>query len=407
MPSAKFSYAGLFSSRSQDLPARKVVHPKYDFVVAYPDPETVPLEGLMDGLKTGLARVGHDLAYYPHPLGLPELRELVVTKLERDRGFKVNPEEVVITAGSSEANWLVVQALTNPGDTVITEEFVYTGTLAQLRRAGANVIGTRLDDEGIIPEALEDLIKLLTKQGKKPKYLYTIPEFQNPTGSTLPLARREKILEIAHRYSMPILEDDCYVDLRIGGETQPAFRTLDDSGIVNYVASFSKILAPGLRHGYFAVPEDVQRRALSFRAGGGPSQFTSYAVVEYLKKDMYGHISEINDVQRTKRDAMMAALGEHFGGMGAKWSKPDGGLYIWLEMPKNYDMTALQPICFEAGVGYSAGANFAPNGNGDNYARLCYGHPSPDYNRDGIALLASIIEKQMAKGKARVAPGQR
>lgn len=122
---------------------------------------------------------------------MPELRELVVTKLEHDRGFKVTPEEVVITAGSSEANWLVVQALTNPGDTVITEEFVYTGTLAQLRRAGANVVGTPLDDQGIIPEALEDLIKLLTKQGKKPKYLYTIPEFQNPTGSTLPRAARE------------------------------------------------------------------------------------------------------------------------------------------------------------------------------------------------------------------------
>jgi 2-aminoadipate transaminase len=405
MPSAKFSYEGLFSSRSQDAPVRKVVHPKYDFVVAYPDPETVPLDGLAEGLKEGLERDGKDLAYYPHPLGLPELRELVSTKLERDRGFKVTPDQVVITSGSSEANWLVIQALTNAGDTVIAEEFVYTGTLAQLRRAGANVVGTPLDDQGIVPDALEDLIRLLIKQNKRPKYLYTIPEFQNPTGSTLPKQRREKILEIAHRYKMPILEDDCYVDLRIEGKGQPAFRSLDDSGIVNYVASFSKILAPGLRHGYFTVPEDVQRRALSFRAGGGPSQFTSYAVVEYLKRDMYGHISEINDVQRHKRDAMLGALGEHFGGMGAKWSHPQGGLYIWLEMPKNYDMTALQPICFDAGVGYSAGANFAPNGNGDNCARLCYGHPSPQYNRDGIAFLAEVIAKQMSKNKARVAPG--
>ncbi|MBI4219161.1 MAG: PLP-dependent aminotransferase family protein [Chloroflexi bacterium] len=406
MPSSKFSYEGLFSSRSQDAPVRKVVHPKYDFVVAYPDPETVPLQGLTEGLKRGLDRDGKDLAYYPHPQGLPELRELVSAKLERDRGFKVTPEQVVITSGSSEANWMIIQALTNPGDTVIAEEFVYTGTLSQIRRAGANVVGTPLDDQGIIPAELEKLIKLLIKQGRRPKYLYTIPEFQNPTGSTLPKQRRDQILEVAHRYKMPILEDDCYVDLRIEGETQPAFRALDDSGLVNYVASFSKILAPGLRQGYFTVSDDVMRRALSFRAGGGPSQFTSYGVAEYLQKYMYPHIDEINDVQRRKRDAMLSALGEYFGGMGAKWSRPEGGLYIWLEMPSEYDMTALQPVCFEAGVGYAAGSNFAPNGNGDNCARLCYGHPSPQYDREGIALLAEVLARQMAGKKARVAPGR-
>lgn len=283
---------------------------------------------------------------------------------------------------------------------------MYTGTLSQLRRTGANVVGTPLDDKGIIPAELESLIKLLIKQGKRPKYLYTIPEFQNPTGTTLPKERREQILDIAHRYKMPILEDDCYVDLRIEGKTQPAFRALDDSGLVNYVASFSKILAPGLRQGYFTISDDLMRRALSFRAGGGPSQFTSYGVVEYLEKDMYSHIDEINDVQRRKRDAMLSALGEYFGGMGAKWSRPEGGLYIWLEMPGEYDMTALQPICFEAGVGYAAGSNFAPNGNGDNCARLCYGHPSPQYNREGIALLAQVLAKQMSGKKARVAPGR-
>lgn len=403
MSALSFSYDGLFSKRSLEVVLGGAVkHAKYDFAVAYPDPETIPLAGLERALHEGLAREGKNLAYYPHQQGLPELRELISAKLERDRGFTVAPDEIVLTNGSGEANFLVIQALTNPGDTVLTEEYVYSGTLSQIRRAGANVVGTPLDDEGIVPDALDDLIERLTDEGNKPKYLYTIPEFQNPTGSVLPGSRRERILEICHRHGMPLLEDDCYVDLRYEGDPQPAFRSIDDSGIVNYVASFSKILAPGLRLGYFTASEPVLKRAMSFRPGSGPNQFAALAVLDYLKAEMYQHISDVTSALVTKRDAMVSTLGESFGGTGTAWSRPPGGLYVWVTFPEQVDVNKLQPIAFAAGVGFSSGANFAPNNNGDHCARLCFGYESPQKNREGISLLADVMERE---GAFRVAPG--
>jgi 2-aminoadipate transaminase len=404
---ASFSYEKLFSKNSQDTPVRVVQHAKYDFAVAYPAPETLPLDGLTEALRISLDKKGDEIAVnmarYPTVLGLPELREFVADKLWQDRGFKVKPDQIVMTSGSSEANALIIQAITNPGDTVITEEYVYAGTLVQLRKFGANVVGTPVDDQGIIPEALETLIKKLTKEGKAPKYLYTIPEHQNPTGSTLPEARRRQILDIAHKYGMPILEDDCYVDLRFEGKTQPAFRTIDDSGIVLHVASFSKILAPGLRLGYFTGPEDVLRRALSFRSGGGPSQFTMYAVDGYMRSHMGEHKDNFKPMLKQKRDAMVSSLEQNFASYGAKWSKPQGGCYVWLTMPAGANLTAVQQACFNDGVGYIAGSNFAPNNNGDHCARLCFAFESPEKNRDGIALLARLFEKHGAVKKAAAA----
>lgn len=403
MAPSTFSYDSLFSERSDDSPLPGAVsHAKYDFAVAYPDPATIPLEGLVEGLQRGLQREGPDLAYYPHRQGMPQLRELVADKLKRDRGFSVPADEIILTNGSGEANFMVIQALTNPGDTVIAEEYVYSGTLGQLRRAGATVVGTPIDDDGIIPDAFEELIEKLTQEGRRPKYLYTIPEFQNPTGSVLPKARRQRILEICHRHNMPVLEDDCYVDLRYDGDSEPSFRSLDDSGIVTYVASFSKILAPGLRLGYFTASEPVLRRALSFRPGSGPNQFAALAVYDYLRNDMYDHIAEIDQVLREKRDAMVTAMGEYFGGTGTRWSHPKGGLYVWVTFPEHVNVTEIQQKALEAGVGFHSGAIFAPNGNGDHCARLCFGYETPQKNRDGVALLAEVMDRA---GAFKLAPG--
>ena len=394
----KFSYEGRFSERSQDTPINVVQHAEYDFAVAYPAPETSPMDGLIQALQTTMdARgdeVARDMAYYPQPAGSPELREFTAWKLEKDRGFKVGIEDVLLTAGSGEAIGLAIQALTNPGDTVITEWFVYGGTFTQLQKFGNNVVGTPCDDEGIIPEALEELIVDLTAKGDKPKLIYTIPENQNPMGSTLPAARRRPILEIAHRHGIPILEDECYVDLRFEGEMQPAFRTLDDTGIVIHVASYSKLLAPGLRLGYVTAAPEVLRRAASCKVGSGPNQFAAYAIEGFLRQSLDEHRARFNPLLKEKRDAMDRGLSESFRDSGAKWSRPQGGCYTWLTMPDGTDISAVRDEVFAEGVGYLGGPNFAPNGDGQNCARLCFAFETPQKNYDGITRLAELFGKR-------------
>ncbi len=388
----KFSYEGLFAKNAPVGVKTSFRRPKYDFAVAYPDPDTLPLEGLANAMRTALERDGKELAYYPDYVGLLSLRELVAEKLVRDRNMKVTAEDVVLTSGSGEAIAMIIQSLTDPGDVALTEEYLYLGTLRQLRRYGADVVGVKCDDQGMVPEELELTLTRLAAEGKRVKYLYTIPTFQNPLGWTMTLERRKRVLEITRQHGIPIFEDDCYVDLRFSGEDVTSIHSLDDSGQVIYVGSFSKVIAPGVRMGYMVAPEEVTLRAMSFKGGGGTNQLAAMAIEEYLKHDMYQHIDEQNQSLLVKRDAMLASLGENFGD-SATWATPEGGLCIWLELPEGTDLAAIQEQSFAEGVGFYNGTQFSPEGKGTNCARLCYGHPSPQTVYDGVAELARILER--------------
>ena len=387
----QFSYDNLFAERAPITTRGANRHATYDFAVAYPDPDTLPLTGLADALRVALEREGRDLAYYPVSAGYPPLRELVAEKLQRDRQMDVSPDDIILTSGSGEAINMLIQALTNPGDVLLTEEYVYLGTMRQMRLWGANVVGVKCDDQGIIPEALDETIRAQTTAGRQVKFLYTIPTFQNPLGWTMTLERRQRTLEICASHGVPVMEDDCYVDLRFEGEDVTSMGSMDDSGQVLYVGSMSKIIAPGVRMGYMIAPERVRERALSFKSGG-VNQFAALAINEYLRSEMYEHIDEENQALRVKRDAMLAALGEHFGNR-ATWSRPEGGLYVWLTMPQGTDLASFQEQSFREGVGYYNGTMFSPEGNGANMARLCFGHPTAETVSAGIAELANIFER--------------
>ena len=388
---SEFSYEGLFAERAPITTRGANRHARYDFAVAYPDPDTLPLTGLVDALGTALEREGRDLAYYPVAAGYPPLRELVADKLRRDRQMDVTADDIVLTSGSGEAINMLIQAMTDPGDVLLTEEYVYLGTMRQMRLWGANVVGVKCDDDGIIPEALDETIRAQEAAGRRVKFLYTIPTFQNPLGWTATLERRRRMLEVCQSHGVPILEDDCYVDLRFEGEDVTSISGMADRGGVLYVGSMSKIIAPGVRMGYLVAPEVVRERALSFKSGG-VNQFAALAIEEYLRNHMYDHIDEENQALRAKRDAMLAALGEHFGNR-ATWSKPEGGLYLWLTMPEGTDLAGFQEQSFNEGVGYYNGTMFSPEGNGAHMARLCFGHPTAQTVSDGIAELAAIFER--------------
>ena len=386
-----FNYDGLFAANAPVTTRAANRHARYDFAVAYPDPDTLPLDGLADALRTALEREGRDLAYYPVAAGYPPLRELVAEKLRGDRQMTVAPEDIVLTSGSGEAINMLVQAFTDPGDVLLTEEYVYLGTMRQMRLWGAQVVGVKCDGEGIIPEVLDETIRAQTAAGRRVKFLYTIPTFQNPLGWTMTLERRRRALEVCQSHGVPVLEDDCYVDLRFEGEDVTSIYGQDDSEQTLYVGSMSKIIAPGVRMGYLVAPEAVRQRALSFKSGG-VNQFAALAVAEYLRNHMYEHIADENRALRVKRDAMLAALGEHFGNR-AEWTRPEGGLYLWLTMPAGTDLAGFQEQSFREGVGYYNGTMFSPEGNGANMARLCFGHPTAETVSAGIAELAAIFER--------------
>ena len=392
---SKRNFKGTFSKRPSD-PISAVVERrgKYDFAVAYPDPASLPLTELSDGLKEALEAEGRDLAVYPHPQGYPPLRQYVADKLARDRDIHVDPDEVILTDGSSQPIHVFTELLVDPGDVVLTEDFVYAGTLATLRRFRADVRGVTCDDEGMVPEALEEAIGTATAEGKRPKFIYTIPTFQNPQGWTMTLDRRKALVRISQEQGVPILEDDCYVDLRFEGEDVTSIHSLDDSRNTMYVASFSKIIAPGMRMGYMVGPPDVIARARSVKSGGGVNQFTAFAVHRYATSGLAGHITDVSGILREKRDAMLAALGENFGS-AASWSRPQGALYVWLKLHDDSDLTTALGAALDADVGFHPGPRFAADGvSGKNHARLCYGYNTPEEIHEGIARLAEVFDKQ-------------
>ena len=326
----KFSFENLWSEKSTDTPRKLVNHAEYDFAVAYPPPEAIPMDGLIDGLKTIVDaksdEVARNMSYYPHVQGEESLRELTAEKIFLDRGIKTDKESIVLCNGSGEANGLIIQAIINPGDYVITEEYVYMGTTNQLNYFEANIVGTKIDDKGLIPEKLEEtILSIKNKAGVIPKILYTIPEHQNPTGSILPKDRRVEIIDICKKYGIMILEDDCYVDNRFEGSPEPSFASLDDSGMVAYVGSFSKLIAPGLRMGYFTGTDELIDRALSVKIGSGPNQFVAYAIDGYLRSNLNTQRNNYNKLLKDKKEAMEQALEDTFDKSNAIWSSPSGG----------------------------------------------------------------------------------
>ncbi|MQF83109.1 aminotransferase class I/II-fold pyridoxal phosphate-dependent enzyme, partial [SAR202 cluster bacterium AD-802-E10_MRT_200m] len=313
--------------------------PKFDFAVAYPDLESFPNEALTEALGRALKDNKNEMVLYPHAQGLPELRQLVADKLASERDIKVGIDQVLITPGSGQAIALFTELFTNPGDTIITEEFTYSNALNVMRRFGANIVGAPLDHEGIRPDALDEIIQDLVKHGNAPKFIYTIPTFQNPTGADMGIKRRHEILAVAQKHRVPIYEDDCYMDLRFEGDPAPAMFAADDSEMVLYSGSFSKIIAPGMRLGWMVAPSQLVGPINSIHLGTPPSVFSSLAALYYLRDNMKQHVSELCDIFRAKRDTMLSTLGETMGS-SIVCTRPPGGLYLWVQLANRKDVGA-------------------------------------------------------------------
>ena len=306
----------------------------------------------------------------------------------------MSADDIFLTSGSSQANYMIAELLIDPGDVVLVEPFTYAGTLNILRRFRADIRAVLCDQDGMLPDELERAVKTALAEGKRPKAIYTIPTFQNPQGWVMPMHRREAMVKLSHRYDVPVWEDDCYVELRFEGQSVPAISSLDQTGRSIYVGSFSKIVGPGMRLGYLTGPAHLLDRIAAVKRDGGVNQFAALAVHRYALSGLQSHVDEANHILRAKRDAMLAALEQNFG-EAARWSHPLGGLFIWLEMPEGSQMAAAYERAFEGDVLYVAGSLTSADGiSGANCARLCFGYNKPDEIREGIARLAEVFERE-------------
>ena len=363
----------------------------FDFGAGKPDPHSFPKEALAEAAKRVIEREGPSLATYPGGLGYERLRALAVRRFHRAHDVILPLGDVVTTNGSMQAIILATQAFCPHGETVVVEEYCYSGTLGVLRQYGAHIQGVALDADGMLPDSLDQTLDRLSKEGRKVGYVYSIATHQNPTGAIMPLERRRQIVEICARHRVLLVEDDCYADVVFEGHMPRAMYAMAEPGSALYIGSFSKILGPGVRLGYFAAPEALGAKLLAFKRDGGTSALSSMVVAEFLEEKLWEQIESVCRVVRSKRDTLFAALQREMGGL-VEWSHPRGGLFTWLSLPEGIDNQAIAQLAKERNILYATGKSFSASDKDVPYLRLAFGYIAEDLIDEGVALLGQCIE---------------
>ena len=371
--------------------------PPFHFVGGNIDEPTVPIEGLALAIDKAIRAEGKAMAKYgmnSGPLGYLPLRRFVAETLKRRAAMTVTAEDVLLTAGSLQAMDLVNALLLDAGDLVIVEAENYAGALSRLNRRGVETLGIDLDDGGMRMDRLAAALADLKRRGRKPKYIFTVPTVQNPTGTVMSRERRLELLALAREHDVPIFEDDCYADLIWSGERPPAIHALDEDGRVLYCGTFSKTVAPALRVGYLVAPWRVMQHVLPLKTDGGSGALEQMVLAEYLPAHFDAHVARILPVLRAKAQAMVEALDESFGA-AADYRRPVGGIYLWVTLPEHVDTRRLAEAAAEAGIALNPGPEWSARGEADKHRmRLCFGHPSEDSIREGVAALAEVCHRE-------------
>lgn len=392
-----FDYGSVLRADLPPPAVRWTGFPPYNFIGGHNDADQVPVEAFVAAARSVLEREGRTLATYglaSGPQGYRPLRAFLAASLNARTGMRVSDDDVLIVSGSLQALDLVNAVLLAPGDTVIVEEATYQGTLQRLDRLKVRHPGVPLDGDGIRMDALGAILERLKDAGIRPKYIYTIPTVQNPTGSVMPEGRRLELLRLARAYGVPVFEDDCYADLTFDGRRPKAIRALDDRGQVIYCGSFSKTVAPALRVGYVVAEWPVLSRMLAMKHDAGSGALEQMVLAEYCAAHFDAHVTELRGVLKEKCDAMMEALKAEFG-TAAEFAAPGGGIFLWVRLPEAVDTTELAAAALAEGVTLNPGAEWcADPGTGRRWLRLCFAHPSIDTIRDGLARLADICHRE-------------
>jgi 2-aminoadipate transaminase len=374
------------------------------FAGGLPDPDTFPVEGFASCADV-LERDGRTVLQYGASEGYPPLRDAITDMMASRLGYRPQAEELLVTSGSQQAVDLIARALLDTGDVVVVEAPTYPGTLHCLRNAGARFATVPTDGNGMVVEALPEVISSVTATtGQRPKLIYTVPDFSNPSGACMSLERRNRLVELAAERSIPIFEDDPYGRLRFAGEPLPTLKSLvGDSPQVIYASSFSKVLAPGVRVAWTIAAPELIRAMVLMRQGEDlcTSTVTQALVAEYCARGLLEeHLGHIVATYARKSGAMQNALVRHLPSGAASWHEPQGGFFFWLELADE-SSRSLFDCAIEEKVAFVPGGAFYPDEaeqvgrvlQGDSFARLCFTFADDEAIDQGCRRLARAMER--------------
>lgn len=366
------------------------------FAGGLPAPEVFPVEEIANAADLVLKEMGAQALQYSTTEGYRPLRE-VLCEGRLGHGVAVHPDDVLITSGSQQALDLIGKVFIDPGDRVVVEAPTYLGALQAWNAYGAEYVTVPADEQGMVTAALEDILRT------RPKLIYSMPTFQNPTGVAMALERRRQLVELAGRYNVPIVEDDPYGQLRFEGEDLPTLIALDAAqrgqggdrydGNVIYLSTFSKILAPGLRLAWVVAPGDVIRKLVQAKQGADLHTPTFNQMVAYQAARegvIDRHLPLIRQLYHERRDLMLARMAEHFP-PSVRWTRPQGGLFVWGVLPEAVDAADALRAAVPYRVAFVPGAPFFPNGGGHNTMRLNFSNALPERICEGIARLGQVL----------------
>lgn len=360
----------------------------------------LPLDAVGEMLGRLAAESGTTTLQYGIGQGTLELRERICEVMAESGigvGCGASPEDVVVTVGGQQALDLVARLFLDPGDVVLAEGPTYVGALGVFQAAQAQVVHVDMDADGLIPEALEQTIAEVARSGRRAKFLYTIPTFQNPAGVTLTEERRERVLDICERAGLLVVEDDPYSQLSFEGAAPAPLRARRRDGVF-YLSTFSKTFAPGLRVGWILAPHAVRDKLVIATEAQilCPSAFAQSAVTSYLSTMPWREqLKTYREVYRERRDALLSAMADVMPA-GTTWTVPGGGLFVWANLPDGLDSKAMMPRAIAARVAYVPGTGFYADGTGAANMRLNFSFPPPERIREGVRRLASVMEQEIA-----------
>jgi 2-aminoadipate transaminase len=372
------------------------------FAGGLPAPEVFPVKEFQEACNRVLAEHGAQALQYSTTEGYRPLREMISRHTDRYK-VSVTPENILITSGSQQALDFIGRLFINRGDYVVVESPTYLGALQAWNAYGAQYISVPTDENGMIVEELEAALRV------GPKFIYVLPNFQNPSGSTLSLERRRRLVALADQYGVPIIEDDPYGQLRYDGEHLPSVVYLDAlyrndgnneyTGNVIYLSTFSKLLAPGLRLAWVVAPPQVIQKLVMTKQAADlhTSSFNQQVAFEVGKGGFLDeHVKVIRSTYKERRDVMLEMMDEMFPAE-MRWTKPQGGMFLWGMMPEGVDAAEVLKIAIDRKVAFVPGAAFHPNGGGKNTMRINFSYSSPDLIREGITRLGTTLKEVLKK----------